>query len=152
LPQHPAQTTTATPAAPPPPPLPHPVQTAAATPPNAPPLPPTASASAAASLQACAVKNITVPWGGTGSASMIVLGNKSCFIGWHDTGNTILDAMEVRSSPAHGSIKPQDQHVVIFSPNADFHGKDAFTLTLHERSALDGQTATAVVNVAVTVE
>jgi hypothetical protein len=119
--------------------------------PVAPP-PPQSSPGPSASVQPCVVKNITVPWGGNGAASMTVLRGNSCFIGWNDTGNAILDAMEVNSSPAHGSLKQRDAHSVTFNPNPGFHGQDSFSLLLHEHSALDGRKATATVKVSVTIE
>lgn len=102
------------------------------------------------SVQACESKPPFLPWGGTGSATITVSGGKSCSIGWHDTGATILDSMSVTSSPSHGSLKPQDQHVIIFTPASGYKGQDSFSLVMQEHNA--GRSATLRVNVSVTIQ
>jgi len=100
-------------------------------------------------VQACESKPPFLPWGGTGSATITVSG-KPCGIGWHDTGATILDSMSVSSPPAHGSLKPQDQHVIIFSPTPGYKGQDSFMLTMREHNG--GRSATLRVKVSVTIQ
>jgi hypothetical protein len=91
-----------------------------------------------------------LPWGGTGSASVTVSGGKPCSIRWHDTGATILDSMTVMSRPSHGSLSPQDQHVIVYTPTPGYKGPDSFTLSMQEHNG--GRGATLRVNVSVTVQ
>jgi hypothetical protein len=135
--------------------------------PNAAPLqlkPPTQMASAAqpcspksqtASVPACSSKPPYLPWGGTGSATITVSGGQPCGVGWHDTpggpgGVTVLDSMTVSSPPSHGSLKPRDQHVIIFSPASGYKGQDSFTLSMQEHNG--GRRATLSVKVSVTIQ
>ena len=108
-----------------------------------------------ASVPACSSKPPYLPWGGTGSAVITVSGGKPCGVGWHDTpggpgGVTVLDSMSVTLSPSHGSLKPQDQHVIIFTPAPGYKGQDAFTLSMQEHNG--GRKATLSVKVSVTVQ
>ena len=131
-------------------------------PPNAAPLnlkPTTQVASAAnpcnqtasaVSVPACSSKPPYLPWGGTGSATITVSGGKPCGVGWHDTGATILDSMSVTSAPSHGSLKPQDQHIIIFTPASGYQGPDSFTLSMQEHNG--GRAATLRVKVSVTIQ
>ena len=32
-----------------------------------------------------------------------------------------------RSAPSHGSLRPQDQHVIIYTPASGYKGQDSFT-------------------------
>jgi hypothetical protein len=91
-----------------------------------------------------------LPWGGHGSATITVSGGQPCGIGWHDTGATILDSMSVTSQPAHGSLRPQDQHLIIFAPAAGYKGQDSFTLSMREHNG--GRSATLSVTVSVTIQ
>jgi uncharacterized membrane protein YgcG len=130
--------------------------------PNAGPLklkPSTQTASAAqpcnqktqsAPVQACESKPPFLPWGGSGSATIMVSGGKPCGIGWHDTGATILDNMSVTSQPSHGTLKPQDQHVIIFTPAPGYKGSDSFTLSMKEHNG--GRSATLTVKVSLTIQ
>jgi hypothetical protein len=111
--------------------------------------PPLSSAGPSAQVPACEVKNVNIPWGGSGSASMTVSGGKPCSIGWHDTGATILDSMSVSSPPSHGSLSPQDQHVIIFTPAPGYTGQDSFTLSMREHNG--ARRATMSVKVSVTI-
>jgi hypothetical protein len=104
----------------------------------------------AAEVQACESKPPFLPWGGHGSATITVSGGKPCGIGWHDTGATILDSMSVSSSPSHGSLKPQDQHVIVFTPAPGYKGQDSFTLSMKEHNG--GRRATMSVKVSVTIQ
>jgi len=66
-----------------------------------------------------------------------------------------LDACAVRSivcrcSPSHGSLKPQDQHVIIFTPAPGYKGHDSFTLSIREHNG--GRSATLSVKVSVTIQ
>jgi hypothetical protein len=132
-------------------------------PPNAGPLnlkPSTQMASAAgnsssqptqnAAVPACSSKPPYLPWGGHGSATITVSGGQPCGIGWHDTGATILDSMSVTSQPAHGSLRPQDQHVIIFAPAPGYKGQDSFTLSMREHNG--GRSANLSVTVSVTIQ
>jgi hypothetical protein len=110
------------------------------------PLPPNTTAQ----MQACVSKPPFLPWGGTGSATITVSGGKPCGIGWYDTGATILDSMSVTSPPSHGSLTPQDQHVIIFTPAPNYKGQDSFTLSMQEHNG--GRAATLRVNVSVTIQ
>lgn len=101
------------------------------------------------SVPACESKPPYLPWGGHGSATITVLGGKPCGIGWHDTGATILDSMSVASSPSHGSLKPKDQHMIIFTPAPGYKGQDSFTLSMREHNS--GRRATLTVKVSVTI-
>jgi hypothetical protein len=112
--------------------------------------PPLSSAGPSAQVPACEVKNVNIPWGGSGSAAMTVSGGKSCSIGWHDTGATILDSMSVSSPPPHGSLSPQDQHVIIFTPAPGYTGQDSFTLSMREHNG--ARRATMNVKVSVTIK
>ena len=112
--------------------------------------PPPSSAESSAQVPACEVKNVNIPWAGNGSASMTVSGGKSCSIGWHDTGATILDSMSVSSPPSHGSLLPQDQHVIIFTPVPGYTGQDSFTLSMREHNG--ARRATMSVKVTVTIK
>jgi FecR-like protein/Big-like domain-containing protein len=112
--------------------------------------PPPSSAGPTAQVPACEVKNVNIPWGGSGSAAMTVSGGKSCSIGWHDTGATILDSMSVSSPPSHGSLSPQDQHVIIFTPAPGYTGQDSFTLSMREHNG--ARRATMSVKVSVTIK
>jgi uncharacterized membrane protein YgcG len=100
-------------------------------------------------VQACESKPPFLPWGGTGSATITVSG-KPCGIGWHDTGATILDSMTVSSQPSHGTLKPQDQHIIIFTPTPGYKGSDSFTLSMKEHNG--GRSATLTVKVSVTIQ
>jgi hypothetical protein len=111
---------------------------------------PSSQASQNASVPACSSKPPYLPWGGHGSATIMVSGSKPCGIGWHDTGGTILDSMSVTSSPSHGSLKPQDQHVIIFTPTPGYKGQDSFTLSMREHNG--GRSATLSVTVSVTIQ
>jgi hypothetical protein len=107
------------------------------------------------SVPACASKPPFLPWGGQGSATITVSGGKSCSIGWNDTpggpgGVTVLDSMSVTSPPSHGSLKPQDQHVIIFTPASGYKGQDSFTLSMQEHNG--GRRATLSVRVSVTIQ
>jgi len=102
-----------------------------------------------APVQACESKPPFLPWGGTGSATITVSG-KPCGIGWHDTGATILDSMTVSSQPSHGTLKPQDQHIIIFTPTPGYKGPDSFTLSMKEHNG--GRNATLTVKVSVTIQ
>jgi hypothetical protein len=102
-----------------------------------------------APVQACESKPPFLPWGGTGSATITVSG-KPCGIGWHDTGATILESMTVSSQPSHGMLKPQDQHVIIFTPAPGYKGPDSFTLSMKEHNG--GRSATLTVKVSVTIQ
>jgi hypothetical protein len=104
----------------------------------------------ATEVQACESKPPFLPWGGHGSATITVSGGKPCGIGWHDTGATILDSMSVSSSPSHGSLKPQDQHVIVFTPAPGYKGQDSFTLSMKEHNG--GRRATMSVKVSVTIQ
>jgi hypothetical protein len=116
-----------------------------------PPSPAATSASAtAAAPQACVSKPPYLPWGGQGSATITVSGGQPCGIGWYDTGATILDSMSVTSPPSHGGLKPQDQHVIIFTPAAGYKGQDSFTLSMQEHNG--GRRATLSVKVSVTIQ
>ena len=106
-------------------------------------------------VQACESKPPFLPWGGTGSATITVSGGKPCGIGWHDTpggpgGVTVLDSMKVTSPPSHGSLKPQDQHVIIFTPAPGYKGQDSFTLSMQEHNG--SRRATMTVKVSVTIQ
>jgi len=103
-----------------------------------------------ASVPACSSKPPYLPWGGHGSATITVSGNKPCGIGWHDTGATILDSMSVASPPTHGSLRPQDQHLIIFTPATGYKGQDSFTLSMQEHNG--GRSATLSVKVSVTIQ
>jgi Bacterial Ig domain len=135
--------------------------------PNAGPLklkPPTQMASVAqpcnqksqsASVPACTSKPPYLPWGGRGSATITVSGGQPCGVGWHDTpggpgGVTVLDSMSVSSPPSHGTLRPQDQHVIIFTPASNYKGQDTFTLTMQEHNG--GRSATLSVRVSVTIQ
>ena len=98
----------------------------------------------------CDSKPPFLPWGGNGSATITVSGDKQCGIGWHDTGATILDSMSVTSPPSHGSLRPQDQHVIIFTPTPGYKGHDGFTLSMQEHNG--GRRAALSVRVSVTVQ
>ena len=100
-------------------------------------------------VRACESEPPFLPWGGSGSATITVSGGKPCGIGWHDTGATILDSMTVTSPPAHGSLTPQDQHIIIFTPAPGYQGQDSFTLSMQEHNG--SRTATMSVKVGVTV-
>jgi hypothetical protein len=102
------------------------------------------------SVPACESKPPFLPWGGHGSAMITVSGGKPCGIGWHDTGPTILDSMSVTSTPSHGSLKQQDQHVIIFTPVSGYKGQDSFTLSMQEHNG--GRRATMSVKVSVTIQ
>ena len=102
-----------------------------------------------APVQACESKPPFLPWGGTGSATITVSG-KPCGIGWHDTGATILDSMTVSSQPSHGTLKPQDQHIIIFTPTPGYKGPDSFSLSMKEHNG--GRSATLTVKVSVTIQ
>ncbi|MFY9898796.1 MAG: Ig-like domain-containing protein, partial [Xanthobacteraceae bacterium] len=96
-----------------------------------------------------------LPWGGHGSATITVSGGQPCGVGWHDTpggpgGVTVLDSMSVTSPPSHGSLKPQDQHVIIFTPASGYKGQDSFTLSMQEHNG--GRRATLSVRVSVTIQ
>jgi hypothetical protein len=80
---------------------------------------------------------------------MTVSGGKSCSIGWHDTGATVLDSMSVSSPPSHGSLSPQDQHVIIFTPAPGYTGQDSFTLSMREHNG--ARRAIMSVKVSVTI-
>jgi len=118
--------------------------------------PSTAAASAtAAAPQACKSSPPYLPWGGSGSATITVSGGQPCGIGWNDTpggpgGVTVIDSMSVTSPPSHGSLKPQDQHMIIFTPTAGYKGQDSFTLSMQEHNG--GRTATLRVKVSVTIQ
>lgn len=101
-------------------------------------------------VQACESKPPFLPWGGTGSASITVSGGKPCGIGWHDTGATVLDSMSVSSQPSHGSLAPQDQHIIIFTPAPGYKGQDSFMLSMQEHNG--GRRATLKVKVTVTIQ
>jgi hypothetical protein len=101
-------------------------------------------------VPACDSKPPFLPWGGTGSATITVSGGKACGIGWHDTGATILDSMTVASPPSHGTLKPQDQHVIVFTPAPGYKGQDSFTLSMREHNG--GRSATLRVRVSVTIQ
>jgi hypothetical protein len=100
-------------------------------------------------VRACESEPPFLPWGGNGSATITVSGGKPCGIGWHDTGATILDSMTVTSPPAHGSLTPQDRHIIIFTPAPGYQGQDSFTLSMQEHNG--SRTATMSVKVGVTV-
>jgi hypothetical protein len=110
----------------------------------------TSAPATAAAPQACVSNPPFLPWGGQGSATITVSGGQPCGIGWHDTGATILDSMSVRSPPSHGSLKPQDQHVIIFTPASGYKGPDSFTLSMQEHNG--GRRATLSVKVSVTIQ
>lgn len=143
---------------------PQPTKTAAPTPPkpNEGPLklkPSTQMASAGqpcsqksqnTSISACDSKSPFLPWGGTGSATITVTGGKPCSVGWHDTGATVLDSMTITSPPSHGTLRPQDQHVIIFTPTPGYKGGDSFGLMMQEHNG--GRSATLRVNVSVTIQ
>jgi hypothetical protein len=108
-----------------------------------------------ASVPACSSKPPYLPWGGTGSATISVSGGQPCGVGWHDTpggpgGVTVLDSMSVSSQPSHGTLKPQDQHVIIFTPASGYKGQDSFMLTMQEHNG--GRSATLRVKVSVTIQ
>ena len=109
-----------------------------------------AHADIVSSVPDCKSKPPFLPWGGTGSATITVTGGQPCGIGWHDTGATILDSMSVTSPPSHGSLKPQDQHVIIFTPAPGYKGQDSFMLSMQEHNG--GRRATLKVRVSVTIE
>jgi hypothetical protein len=100
-------------------------------------------------VQACESKPPFLPWGGQGSAMVTVSGGMPCGIGWHDTGATILDSMSVTSQPAHGSLQPKDQHMIIFTPAPGYKGQDSFILSMREHNG--GRRATLAVKVSVTI-
>jgi hypothetical protein len=107
------------------------------------------------SVPACSSKPPYLPWGGQGSATIIVSGGQPCGVGWHDTpggpgGVTVLDSMSVSSPPSHGTLRPQDQHVIIFTPTPGYKGQDSFTLSMQEHNG--GRHATLSVNVSVTIQ
>jgi hypothetical protein len=102
------------------------------------------------SVPACDSKSPFLPWGGTGSAAITVTGGKPCSVGWHDTGATVLDSMTVTSPPSHGTLRPQDQHVIIFTPTSGYKGADSFSLMMQEHNG--GRSATLRVNVSVTIQ
>jgi hypothetical protein len=90
-------------------------------------------------VPACDSKPPFLPWGGTGSATITVSGGKASGVGWHDTpggpgGVTVLDSMSVSSPPSHGTLKPQDQHVIVFTPAPGYKGQDSFTLSMQEHN------------------
>ena len=101
-------------------------------------------------VKACDAKPPYLPWGGNGSATITVSDGQPCSIGWHDTGATILDSMQVTSSPSHGSLRPQDQHVIIYTPASGYKGQDSFTLSMQEHNG--GRRATLSVKVNVTIK
>jgi hypothetical protein len=108
-----------------------------------------------ASVPVCSAKPPYLPWSGTGSATITVSGGQPCGVGWHDTpggpgGVTVLDSMSVSSPPAHGSLRPQDQHVIIFTPASGYKGQDSFMLTMQEHNG--GRSATLRVKVSVTIQ
>ncbi len=111
---------------------------------------PSSQASQSTSVPACSSKPPYLPWGGHGSATITVSGGQPCGIGWHDTGATILDSMSVTSQPAHGSLRPQDQHLIIFAPAAGYKGQDSFTLSMREHNG--GRSGTLSVTVSVTIQ
>jgi hypothetical protein len=127
-----------------------PANTTGTPPPNTGPLKVANASSSPGPVQACESKPPFLPWGGQGSATITVSGGKPCGIGWHDTGATILDSMSVTSPPSHGSLKPQDQHVIIFTPASGYKGPDSFTLSMQEHNG--GRRATMSVKVSVTVQ
>jgi hypothetical protein len=107
------------------------------------------------SVPACSSKPPYLPWGGQGSATIMVSGGQPCGVGWHDTpggpgGVTVLDSMSVSSPPSHGTLRPQDQHVIIFTPTPGYKGQDSFTLSMQEHNG--GRHATLSVNVSVTIQ
>jgi hypothetical protein len=106
-------------------------------------------------VQACSSKPPYLPWGGHGSATITVSGGQACGVGWHDTpggpgGVTVLDSMSVSSPPSHGTLRPQDQHVIIFTPAPGYKGQDSFTLSMQEHNG--GRSATLSVKVSVTIQ
>jgi hypothetical protein len=106
-------------------------------------------------VPACDSKPPFLPWGGTGSATITVSGGQPCGVGWHDTpggpgGVTVLDCMSVSSPPSRGTLKPQDQHVIIFTPTPGYKGQDSFTLTMQEHNG--GRSATLRVRVSATIQ
>jgi Big-like domain-containing protein len=108
-----------------------------------------------ASVPACSSKPPYLPWGGHGSATITVSDGQPCGVGWHDTpggpgGVTVLDSMSVSSPPSHGTLRPQDQHVIIFTPAPNYKGQDTFTLTMREHNG--GRSATLSVTVSVTIQ
>jgi Bacterial Ig domain len=108
-----------------------------------------------ASVPACSSKPPYLPWGGHGSATIMVSGGEPCGVGWHDTpggpgGVTVLDSMTVTSHPSHGTLTPKDQHVIIFTPAPGYKGQDSFTLTMREHNG--GRSATLSVKVSVTIQ
>jgi hypothetical protein len=107
------------------------------------------------SVPACSSKPPYLPWGGQGSATIMVSGGQPCGVGWHDTpggpgGVTVLDSMSVSSPPSHGTLRPQDQHVIIFTPASGYKGSDSFTLSMQEHNG--GRRATLSVRVSVTIQ
>jgi hypothetical protein len=107
------------------------------------------------SVPTCSSKPPYLPWGGQGSATITVSGGQPCGVGWHDTpggpgGVTVLDSMSVSSPPSHGSLRPQDQHVIIFTPAPGYKGQDSFTLSMQEHNG--GRRATLSVQVSVTIQ
>jgi hypothetical protein len=51
--------------------------------------------------------------------------------------------------PSHGSLSPQDQHVIIFTPAPGYTGQDSFTLSMREHNG--ARRATMSVKVSVTI-
>jgi hypothetical protein len=78
-----------------------------------------------------------------------VSGGKPCGIGWHNTGATILDSMSVVSPPAYGSLRPQDQHVIVFTPTPGYKGRDSFVLSMQEHNGSRRATMRVKVNVTI---
>jgi hypothetical protein len=48
------------------------------------------------------------------------------------------------------SLRPQDQHLIIFAPAAGYKGQDSFTLSMREHNG--GRSATLSVTVSVTIQ
>lgn len=67
-----------------------------------------------------------------------------------DCNADLAQTLDYDALPAHGSLKPQDQHVIIFTPAFGYKGQDSFTLSMREHNG--GRTATLSVNVSVTIK
>jgi hypothetical protein len=96
----------------------------------------------------CQTRPIALALGASTDASVAMRAGRACTISV-ETGPAVIRAVSIETNPAHGKLMLRGRTGVIYVPDRDFKGKDAFAFALD--SAAGREAGTSLVRVAATV-